>query len=116
MLRMINGDIPEALATLDEAKNLAEHDGMVFYYPYFGLMRGMMQSAAGEIESASKSFQESKVNSLRLGMLPLALQAGTATLGLIGRGSGDESAANAALECESLMPSPRGPKPSYLPK
>jgi tetratricopeptide (TPR) repeat protein len=82
MLQMMGGDMPGAHSTLDEAQGLAEADGMHHYTPFFGLVRGMMQGAAGESESALESFNESKTEALRLGMLPVALQANTAIAGI----------------------------------
>ena len=103
MLKMMDSDIPGALALIDEAQKLAEADKMQHYAPFFGLMRGMMKSAAGETESALKWFNESKTEALRLGMLPTALQANTAIAGIMGSQNDSQPTGDILAECEKLI-------------
>ncbi|MCZ6539014.1 MAG: hypothetical protein O6922_04220, partial [Chloroflexi bacterium] len=103
MLQMMDGDIPRALATVDEAQRLADSDGMQHYSPFFGLMRGMMNGASGESEFAMESFNESKTEALRLGMLPVALQATTAIAGIVASQSNGQPVGDIVSECEKLI-------------
>ena len=103
MLQMMGGDVPRALAILDEAQRLAEADKMQHYSPFFGLLRGMMNGAAGEPEAALESFNESKSRALRIGMLPVALQASTAIAGIVGSQNNGQKMGDVVSECEKLI-------------
>lgn len=103
MLQMMDGDIEGALATIDEAQSFAESSKMQHYAPFFGLMRGMMQGAAGDHGSALESFKDSKSKALKLGMLPTALQASLALAGVVGSQNDDSASKNAVTECEKLI-------------
>lgn len=103
MLKMMSGDIPGALETIDEAERFASSARMKHYTPYFGLMRGMIQGAAGDAKSSLESLAESKSEALKLGMLPTALQASIAVAGALGSQTDDNLTKNAVAECEKLI-------------
>jgi tetratricopeptide (TPR) repeat protein len=103
MLQMMDGDIPGALEMIDDAQRFADSSRMQHYAPFFGLMRGMMHGAAGNLKSALESLENCKSEALRLGMLPTALQASLVAAGIIG-GQDDVLAAETAVaECEKLI-------------
>ena len=103
MLKMMGGDIPGALSTIDDAQSFADSTRMKHYAPFFGLMRGMMQGASGDPTSALDSFEESKSEALKLGMLPTALQASLAMAGITNSQSDQLASKNAIDECEKLI-------------
>jgi predicted ATPase/class 3 adenylate cyclase len=103
LLQMMDGDVPTSLETLDEAQRLADSAHMLHYAPFFGLIRGMVQGASGDTESALKSLEESKAKAVELGMLPTALQAIMTTAGILDSQSDDDASKSALSECEKLI-------------
>lgn len=62
-----------------------------------------MQFAAGEPESAPESSNELKTEALRLDMLPVALLAGTAVVGIAGTRDSGNSPADVITENQKLI-------------
>lgn len=103
MLQMMDGDIPGALEMIDDAQAFAESSKMQHYAPFFGLMRGMMYGADGNLKSALESLENCKTEALQLGMLPTALQASLVAAGIVGGQDDAIAAENIVTECEKLI-------------
>ena len=103
MLKLMDGDIPGALEMIDDAERFANSIRMKHYAPFFGLMRGMIQGAAGNSKSALESLEKSKSEALKLGMLPTALQASLTAVGIISSQADEVLSKNTIAECEKLI-------------